>query len=186
MTSFFGELRRRNVLRVGIAYVAASWVLLQVADIVLPTFAAPAWIMQVLVFTAALGFPLALVLAWFYDLTPEGLRVTSDLSADDAVKFTARKLDFAIIGALALALVFVVVDQYFIEEDSTSSIDEKIKSVAVLPFVNMSDDPANRYFGDGLSEEILNKLTRVPSLKVIARTSSFTFREEDADVREIG
>ena len=100
--SFFGELRRRNVLRVGVAYLAAVWVLIQVADVVLPVVNAPPWILQSLIFSSALGFPLALVLAWLYELTPEGIKATADVGAMQAVKFMGRKLDFAIIGLLVV------------------------------------------------------------------------------------
>jgi len=95
--SFFGELRRRNVFRVGIAYLAAAWVLIQVADTILPVIVDP-WILQAMVFSAALGFPLALVLAWFYELTPEGIKATADVEIVDAANFAGRKVDFAIIG----------------------------------------------------------------------------------------
>lgn len=187
LVSFFLELRRRNVFRVGIAYLASVWLVLQVADVVLPSFGAPAWIIQVLVFSSVLGFPLALVLAWVYELTPDGIRATDDGDTREPVEFMGRKLDFAIIGVLVLAVSFLIVDNYVLDEpaDSPSRTDRE-RSIAVLPFVNFSADPENEYFSDGLSEEILNLLTKIPSLKVIGRTSSFAFKGKNEDLRIIG
>jgi len=185
--SFFSELRRRNVFRVGFAYLAGVWLVLQVADVVLPNFGAPAWIIQTLVLSCALGFPLALVLAWFYELTPEGIKATDDVEDLEAVAFMGRKLDFAIIGALVLAVGFLLVDDYTLDEPADTVISAQAGlSIAVLPFVNISPDPDNEYFSDGLSEEILNLLAQIPLLKVIGRTSSFAFKGRNEDLRVIG
>ena len=109
MASFWAELRRRNVFRVGIAYLAAVWVLIQVADVILPNLGAPPWIIQALIYSSALGFPFALILSWCYELTPEGVKATADVEAVEAVKFTGRKVDFAIIGLLVIAVGFLLV-----------------------------------------------------------------------------
>jgi len=184
--SFFGELRRRNVFRVGIAYMAAVWVLIQVADVVLPNVGAPTWIIQALIFSSALGFPLALVLAWFYELTPEGIKSTADVEAVEAVKFTGRKLDFAIIGLLVFALGFVVVDQYVVEESGQAELPD-LRSVAALPFANESAEEENaEFFANGIHDELLTQLAKIGSLKVISRTSVEEYRNTSKNMRQIG
>ena len=180
MPSFFGELRRRNVIRVGIAYLAAIWVLVQVADTVLPVFDAPDWLLRALVFSSALGFPLALVLAWFYELTPQGIKATADVEAVEAVKFTGRKIDFAIIGLLVLAVGFLLVRAPVDRLDSVLP-----NSVAVLPFENLSPDPNDDYFAAGIHEEILNQLTKIRDLNIIARTSVLQYAGASRPAAEI-
>ena len=128
MASFWAELRRRNVLRVGIAFLAAVWVLIQVADTLLPVVNAPAWILQALVLASAIGFPFALVLAWFYEWTSEGIKAAGNVESLEAVKFTGRKIDFAIIGLLVVAIGFLLVGRIGAVEPS----------VAALPFSNES------------------------------------------------
>jgi len=177
------ELSRRNVFRVGVAYLAGAWVLLQVADLVLPNLGAPTWIIQVLIFSSALGFPFALILAWFYELTPEGIRATADDELAEAVDFTGRKIDFAIIGLLVLAVGFLVVENYLLEEPTAVSAADR--SIVVLPFVNMSSEPDQAYFSDGITEELLNLLARTPGFKVISRTSSFSIGNEDVDIATV-
>jgi len=178
--SLWGELKRRSVLRVGIAYLAAAWLLLQVASIVLPSFEGPAWVMQALIFSTALGFPLVVVLAWFYELTPEGIRAASKIEPTQAVKFAGRKLDFVIIGLLVVAVGFLVVDNYVVDEDLSTA------SIAVLPFDDLSPNQDQEYFSDGLTEEVLNNLAQINDLQVTGRTSSFYFKDLDIDLREIG
>lgn len=180
--SFWGELKRRNVFRVGIAYLAAVWVLIQVADIVLPNFGAPGWVVQALIVAAAVGFPFAVVLAWFYDLTPEGIKATSEIGPAQSVRFTGRKIDFAIIGLLVLAVGFLVVDDGVLENSEAVPPN----SIAVLPFLNFSPDPEQEYFADGLTEELLNKMAQIQGLRVTGRTSSFFFKGKNEDLREIG
>jgi TolB-like protein/predicted negative regulator of RcsB-dependent stress response len=207
--SFFKELKRRNVFRVGAAYVVTSWLLLQVADIVIDNIEAPGWVIQVFMLALALGFPLALFFAWAFELTPEGLKKEKDVNrAESITQVTGRKLDFAIIAVLLVALGYFAFDKWSPGSPAvpteagaevadvtpatsdaggapaTDSRDEK--SIAVLPFVNMSDDAANEYFSDGISEEILNALARVKDLKVAGRTSSFAFKGKNQDLREIG
>ncbi len=143
----------------------------------------------------AFGFPFALIFAWAFELTPQGLKKEKDIVPSDSVAHvTGRKLDFAIIGLLAIAVVFLVVDNYVLRDQPAPAVSDQIepairpeeKSIAVLPFVNMSDDPGNEYFADGLSEEILNLLAKIPGLKVIGRTSSFAFKGKNEDLRLIG
>jgi len=178
--SFFGELRRRNVFRVGIAYVATVWVLIQVADTVLPVVNASPWILQVLVFSSALGFPLALVLAWFYELTPEGIKVSADVDAIEPVRFMGRKLDFAIIGLLVVAVGFLLVRPPLDDQGTVLP-----NSIAILPFENLSPNPDDAYFAAGIHEEILNRLTAVRDLNVIARTSVMQYSDSPPSIPTI-
>jgi TolB-like protein len=192
------ELKRRNVFRVAAAYGIVAWLLVEVASVVLPTFKAPEWVMQVLTFLVILGFPLALILAWAFELTPEGIKLETSVNrAKSITQQTGRKLDFAIIALLAVALVFVVVDQYVLEaepEHAEVAAEQVLaaepvapgKSIAVLPFVNMSADADQEYFADGISEELLNTLAQFEGLRVVGRTSSFSFKHSDADLKEIG
>jgi len=184
--SFIEELKRRNVIKVAIAYVIVAWLLLQVADVVLPTFESPVWVMQAFTFLLILSFPLALLFAWAFELTPEGVKREKDVDpAESIAHITGRKLDFVIIAVLVLAVVTLVVDRY--SALPTSGSQQVVeKSIAVLPFVNMSDDANNEYFSDGISEEILNSLARVNDLKVAGRTSSFAFKGRTEDLRTIG
>ncbi len=190
MTSFFGELRRRNVVKVAVAYAIVGWLLIEVSSTVLPLFEAPDWIAQVFAFFVILGFPLALILSWAYEITPEGIKLESNVAAGESItRVTGRKLDFAIIGALVLALGFVVYN--YESEDAPVSIPEIVadeavdtpppvlveeqrevlpNSVAVLPFENLSPDPDNAYYASGIHEEILNQLVKLSALNVIART----------------
>ncbi len=196
--SFITELKRRNVFRVGTAYGIVAWLLVEVASVVLPTFGAPDWVMKVVTFLVVLGFPLALVLAWAFELTPEGIKLESAADSTAAVSSKSRsKLDFAILGLLVIALVYFAADKFLLnaEPEPAEVIAEGIsaaelfgdeKSIAVLPFVNMSADPENEYFSDGISEELLNTLARIPDLKVAARTSAFQFKGQSRDIAEIG
>ena len=196
--SFIAELNRRSVFRVGAAYGIVAWLLVEVASVVLPTFEAPEWVMKVFTFLVILGFPLALNLAWAFELTPEGIkRETAVDSAESITHQTGRKLDFMIIGLLAVAVVYFAVDKFALEAEPERAevtaeqvpVAERIageRSIAVLPFVNMSSDPEQEYFSDGLSEEILNLLAKIHDLKVIGRTSSFAFKGKNEDLRSIG
>jgi TolB-like protein len=196
--SFISELKRRNVFRVGTAYGVVAWLLVEVASVVLPTFGAPDWVMKVFTFLVILGFPLALILAWAFELTPDGIKRETEVNPTEPVTRKARgKLDFAIVALLVLALVYLAADKFLLsaETEPAEGIAERIpaaesvgveKSIAVLPFVNMSADPDNEYFSDGISEELLNTLARIPDLKVAARTSAFQFKGQNRDIAEIG
>jgi TolB-like protein/Tfp pilus assembly protein PilF len=196
--SLMAELKRRHVFRVGAAYAIVAWLLVEVASVVLPTFQAPEWVMQVFTFLLILGFPLALVFAWAFELTPEGIKREKTVDrAESITQQTSRKLDFAIIGLLVIAVIFMFVDNYVLqtELEQVEGIAEQVpaaeattreKSIAVLSFVNMSDDPNQEYFADGIAEELLNTLARLEGLRVVGRTSSFSFKNSDADLKEIG
>jgi len=194
--NLFQELKRRNVIRVGAAYVVLSWLLAQVAEMAAETFSAPEWVMKMLVTLLALGLPLALFFAWAFELTPEGLKKEKNVDRSKSIAHqTGRKLDFTIIAILLLALGYFAFDKFIQSTGqvttATATVEEtvtkpKVKSIAVLPFVNMSNDPGNEYFSDGISEEILNALAKIKQLKVAGRTSSFAFKGKNQDLRQIG
>jgi len=200
---FFGELRRRNVFRVGIAYVIIAWLLLQVTDILVPILELPDWVAKLVLFLLAIGFPLALLFAWAFELTPEGLRKEKHVNRSRSItEQTGRKLDFFIISILAVTLAWFSWDKFGkagsendfpdgrqsreMQAAENGSPAQLERSVAVLPFVNMSSDPEQEYFSDGISEELLNVLARVKGLRVPSRTSSFTFKGSTLKLAEIG
>ena len=170
MQSFWSELKRRNVVRVGVAYLAGTWLTLQVADIVLPNLDAPTWIIIALIYSAAIGFPCALIVAWYFELTPEGIKSAADTRDTASVGFTGRKIDFAIIGVLILAIGFLLVGR----ETPVTDNDHLQKSIAVLPFANMSGDPDQDYFADGITEDIITDLSKFGLFFVLSRNSTVT------------
>jgi TolB-like protein/Flp pilus assembly protein TadD len=200
MGRLFEELKRRNVFRVAIAYLIVAWLVLQVGDALAPALRLPDWVTTLVAFLLILGLPIALFFAWAYELTAEGIKPEKQVDRSESVThITGRKLDFVIIGVLILALAYVAYDEFVIEpaEEEARSIastqaDEVIEtdtpemSVAVLPFVNMSADPEQEYFSDGISEELLNQLTKIRGLHVAGRTSSFFFKNKTEDLRVIG
>ena len=198
--SFYSELRRRNVFKVGIVYFAVAWLLLQVSDTLGPALHLPEWFVSAVAFLLILGFPAALVFAWAFDLTPEGLK-REDPAAPIAGK-TGRKLNHIIVAALVIALSYFVFERVVLDSDrETAGTSTAVQvaqqqpaeiesvgvdnSIAVLPFVNMSSDEEQEYFSDGLSEELLNLLAGIPELNVAARTSSFSFKGKDIGIPEI-
>jgi TolB-like protein len=194
--SIFNELKRRNVFRVGIAYVVLGWLLLQVTDVVVPILDLPDWVDKLVLFLLVIGFPLVLFFAWAFELTPDGIKREKDVDRSQSITSkTGRKLNYAITALLAIAVVYLVIDKFrpgdvetaeVVATEAVTEPEEQVKSIAVLPFVNMSDDAANEYFSDGISEEILNALAKVKDLKVAGRTSSFAFKGENQDLRRIG
>jgi TolB-like protein/Tfp pilus assembly protein PilF len=207
--SVLGELRRRNVIRVGLLYGLASWLILQVADVLVPALALPDWALRFVSLLLLLGFPLVLIFAWAYELTPEGLKKQHEVDRTQSITHeTGRKLDYVIGGLAVLAIVVVGLDRFVprplqegrstinVGNDATAPTTTAAssstlatapdKSIAVLPFVNMSSDADNEYFSDGISEELLNLLARLPELRVIGRTSSFQFKGRNEDLRSIG
>ena len=197
--SVFNELRRRNVFRVAIAYIVTGWLLLQVADVVLNNVAPPAWVFPVILLLVLIGFPIAVILAWAFELTPEGLKKEEDVDRSKSITPAfGRKLDFIIIGLMALALAYFAYDKFVLSPtgdgsavtstpqpvDPTRSKRSEL-SIAVLPFVNMSSDREQDFFSDGISEELLNMLAQLPGLRVAARTSAFQFKGQNQDIAEI-
>ena len=192
MGQLFDELKRRNVFRVAIAYLVAAWLVLQVADLVLENIGAPDWVMQVLILLFALGFPLVLVFSWAYELTPEGLKREADVDRSRSVtRQTGRKLNQITIGLLLFVLVVIGVERFLLPGQAvipqvTDAPEISDKSIAVLAFEDLSEGGDQEYFADGLSEELLNVLAQVPDLQVAGRTSSFAFKGQNKDLREIG
>ena len=184
MKQFLSELKRRNVLRVAAFYATAGWLLVQIATQVLPVFEAPAWTMRVVVIAVTLGFPFALLFAWFYELTPEGLKLESKIDPAESIKrSTGRKLDRLIIALLATAVVILLANQFVPHRNRT---DAQAKAIAVLPLVNDTGDSNDEYFADGLSEELISALSQIKDLKVIGRTSSFHFKNTKEGSKAIG
>lgn len=185
MQAFIAELKRRNVLRAGLLYAGAVWALAQGIAQLGPAFNAPDWITRWFVAAAAIGFPFWLAFAWFYEFTPSGLKRESEIDpADSRAHATGRKLDFWIIGVLALAVVLLLTDRLIVHKDTDAS--SAGKSIAVLPLENASGDKEQLYFSDGLSEDLINALSQFDGLKVISRNSSFQFRDSQEDARTIG
>ena len=195
--SLIAELKRRNVFRVGAAYAIVGWLLLEVASVILPALHLPDWALTLLVVFVVAGFPLALIVAWAFELTPEGIKRESAVDpAESITQRTSRKLDFAIIGLLVIAVAYFAVDKFVLEAEPeqvevaaeqvlAAEPVEQEKTIAVLPFVNMSGDPEQEFFSDGISEELLNVLARVKGLRVTSRTSAFAFKGTNTSIPEI-
>jgi TolB-like protein len=163
-----------------VLYVVAAWLILQVADVVIGLGILPEWTGPLAFTVLVIGFPIALVLSWFYEITPEGIALEKDVEAAESItRVTGRRVDFIVIALLAAAVILFAYDKWWIGPPPE-------KSVAVLPFLNMSDDPEQGYFSDGISEELLNVLAQFPDLKVAARQSSFHFKDTNLAVAEIG
>lgn len=182
--TFLAELKRRNVYRVAVAYAVVAWVLIQLGSILFPTFDAPAWVMKAFVGLLVLGFPVAAILAWAYELTPDGIRRADEVPPQQSVvRSTGRKLDFVIIGVLVFAVALLVFDRF---RTRNAAGDTAIaKSIAVLPFANLSEDKSNAYFADGIQDEILTRLAKIGAMKVISRTSTLQFQSKPGSVTDI-
>jgi serine/threonine-protein kinase len=179
MKALLGELKRRNVYKVAVAYAVVGWLVIQISSTVLPTFHAPEWVAQTLVLVVVLGFPIALVLAWAFEITPEGIKRT-EAAAPGSSRHQAWIYVVGIAAIASLAL-------FFLTRNRPAPRDLAMtKSIAVLPFVDMSQTRDQEYFCDGISEELLDALAKVEGLRVVARTSSFAFKGRNADVSEIG
>lgn len=209
--SLFTELKRRNVWKVSVAYMVLAWVVVQVTSVAVPALHLPDWVNSFVFYIGVIGFPFALFLAWAYEITPEGIRKESDLRDGESHRIqTGQILDYIIIGLLAIALGYFIYESRFLNKESDQSViqqvsqtdeqqqitesphpeepaddGENVITLAVLPLVNMSDDEAQEYFTDGLTEELHNALTRVDGLKITGRTSSFEFKNKNIDLREI-
>src|SRR5262245_52526315 len=197
--SFYSELKRRNVIRVAVLYAVASWVLLQVGELLFNALGVPPWGVRLLFALLLLGLPLALIFAWVYELTPEGLKREQDVAREASVTaHTARKLAVIVIVLLVCAVGLVLADRFrgHVGTASTPAPTSQAAmttppgsasavSIAVLPFVNISEDKSNEYFSDGLTEELLNVLANVQGLRVIARTSSFAYKGKDAKIADV-
>lgn len=210
MPKLIEELRRRNVARVGALYLVAGWLLLQIADVLFGLLDVPGWGLRLVLGILILGFPLALIFSWVYEMTPEGLKRESDIDRSVPVAAdTGRKLNLVIAGLLAIAVLMLALDRYvpnqldsgseparpataeFAESAAEGGAQAPARagaqesSIAVLPFVNMSRDPDNEYFSDGISEELLNSLANIRGLRVASRTSSFSFKGSNQPIPAI-
>ncbi len=184
---FFAELRRRNVYKIAIAYAVVAWLLIQIATQVFPFFEIPNWAVRLVIFLFLLGFPIALILAWVFELTPEGLKRTGEVGPEKSIaRRTGRKLDFVIIGVLLVVITLLILDRRGrAPRPPQAAVLEK--SLAVLPFQNMSDEKENAFFADGVQDDILTALAKVADLKVISRTSVMGYAaNEKRDLRAIG
>lgn len=185
--SILGELKRRNVLRVGALYGAVAWLLLQIADVIVEPLGLPAWTMRMLIVLVAIGFVVALVVAWSYELTPEGLVPDAEaVPPGRAGLARGRLLDFVIIGVLCAALAYFLVNRSGDGAEDSAPSAFRAPTLAVLPFKSLGTATDDGYFADGLSEELLNVLAAVDGLRVAGRTSSFYFKDRATDLREIG
>jgi TolB-like protein/Tfp pilus assembly protein PilF len=182
LKKFFAELQRRNVYKVAVAYGVVSWLLIQIATQIFPVFEIPNWGTRLVILALTLGFPVALILAWAYELSPEGIRPTSELAPGQPIA-TSRKLDFVIIGVLVAVIAVLAFQYYGARKPPVPDVPEK--SIAVLPFENRSEDKANAYFADGIQAEILTRLSKIADLKVISRTSTQQYNSAPENLRDI-
>lgn len=198
--SFFAELKRRNVYRVGIAYIVVAWLVLQALDIIVPILRAPEWFSQLVLILLVIGLPFALIFAWAFEMTPEGLKREKDVDRTASITHeTGQTLNRIIIGVLVVAVGVLLIDKFFLGEAQTdpvagtgTSSSEAFEvtataspSIAVLPFANMSADESSAYFSDGLADTLLHMLAQIREIRVAARTSSFQFRDQNTDIKEI-
>src|ERR1051326_175821 len=180
--NFFAELKRRNVYRAAVLYAMGAWLFAQIATQIFPFFNVPNSAIRFVIIALVLGFPIAMVLAWVYELTPEGIVRTEDVDLARQRGF-GRKLDFVIIGLLLLVIAMLVYQRLPFRTESGEPIPEK--SIAVLPFENRSEDKANAYFADGIQDEILTRLSNIADLRVISRTSTRQYQSKPTNLREI-
>ena len=196
MKDLFNELKRRKVFRVATVYLIATWFLIQLADTLFPILNLPEWSVRLITVFLLIGFPIAVILAWAFEMTPEGIKRAEDV--DPSQQDNGRKTDFIIIAVLIVVIVIAGVERMFFADSEDEIVAETTEvtepepatdisadSIAVLPFVNMSADEENEYFSDGLSEELLNVLARVEGLRVTSRTSAFAFKGQQLDIQTI-
>jgi len=202
--SFFAELRRRNVIRVAIAYLAVSWLVMQAGTLIFQTLELPGAVSKALLALLAIGFIPVLIFSWLYELTPEGLKRESEVDHGASItRLTGRKLDYLVIGVMAAVIGLLLLDKFVLTPRQASRVAASAPvspgaalppagepapaqpSIAVLPFVNMSSDKEQEYFSDGISEELLNLLAKIPQLQVTARTSSFAFKGKEIGITEV-
>src|SRR6266496_3363281 len=189
--NFFAELRRRNVYKVAITYAVVAWLLVQAASILLPTFEAPAWVMKAFVVFLAFGFVISVMISWAFEATPEGLKRTENVPPDVAAAlptWSRRKFATFIVAVAVIAAGLLAYNLFRTKPTTAPTTAAPItnKSVAVLAFANLSDDKGSEYFSDGISEELLTVLQKIPGLHVAARTSAFSFKGKNATAQEIG
>jgi len=197
---FLGELKRRNVFRIGMAYIVGAWVLIQIGYVIAQNYGAPPWVMGVFITFLICGLPIALYFTWVFALTTDGIRKESDLQqVESLTRKTGHKLDYITMALLAVIVGMVALERYMPLPSDPASVHESTRpatkpdpepvidenSIAVLPFINMSAESDQEYFSDGLSEELLNVLTKVEGLNVASRTSSFAYKNDTRNIRQI-
>ncbi|NOR68026.1 MAG: hypothetical protein GQ528_11785 [Woeseiaceae bacterium] len=208
--SFFKELKRRNVFRVGAAYIIVAWLVAQVLQLVFESFGTPDWVIKTVLVLLAAGLPFSLFFAWAFEMTPEGIKREHEVDRTQSITtHTGKKLDYMIIGVLTLSLTYLAYDKFVLSTGrETAAIESAVeaatsqalteqaateaaaaqsrKSIAVLPFINMSDDASNEFFSDGMSEELLNLLAKIPELRVTSRSSAFSYKDKDFKITDVG
>ena len=183
LKNYLQELKRRNVFKSALAYIVGCWVIIQVLAITLPLFNAPQYVLKTILLLLVICFPIWLIFSWIYEVTPDGLKKTVDVEPTESITTkTSVKLNKIILAALCIAIVLLAVNIFknpktdLVRDDKSKVIVDKDRSIAVLAFADMSPLKDQEYFSDGISEEILNLLVKIPNLKVISRTSSFSFK----------
>src|SRR6476469_9508395 len=187
--NFFAELKRRNVYKVAVAYAVVAWLVIQISTATFPVLELPNWASKFVIALAVIGFPIALIIAWAFEMTPEGMKRTEDIRPDEKIPQWSRRKFAALILVITIAAASLLGYQVFRAKAPASPVtnnqDVPLKSIAVLPFENLSDDKGNAYFADGIQEEILTRLAKIADLKVISRTSTQRFKSAPADLKEI-
>jgi TolB-like protein/Tfp pilus assembly protein PilF len=183
--NFFSELKRRNVYKVAVAYIVAGWALSQGIAQVFPVFDVPNWIIRLIVLLIIIGFPIALVLAWAFELTPEGLKRTEDADLAAQPRAKSHAWIYIVIAGALLSIGLFMLGRYGFRENTSLSNELSAKSIAVLPFGNLSRDPDNEYFAAGIQDEIITRLAQISDLKVISCTSTQRYKGSGQNLRQI-
>ncbi|PYK49960.1 MAG: hypothetical protein DME20_05445 [Verrucomicrobia bacterium] len=185
--NFFAELKRRNVYKVAVAYAIVAWLLIQAASILFPTFEAPAWVMKVFVTAVILGFPVALIFAWAFEITPEGIKRADEVSPDESMTRRRSWKLTAIIVLVAVVAAGLLIFQFTRKANVNTKVNVAVdsKSVAVLPFENLSSDKENAFFAQGIQDEIITTLSKIGGLRVISRTSTANYKSAPENLPEI-
>src|SRR5882724_4667276 len=181
--NFFGELKRRNVYKVAVAYAVVAWLLMQIATQIFPFFEIPNWAVRLVVLLLVIGFPVALILAWAFELTPEGLKRTEFAEELPTKAPRNRAWIYVVIIAGAISVGVFFLGRY---TSSKQGGELPAKSIAVLPFDNQNRDPNTDYLSDGIPESIINSLSQLPQLRVMARSTVFSYKGKDVDPRKVG
>ncbi|MDQ6809486.1 MAG: hypothetical protein M3Z64_08715 [Verrucomicrobiota bacterium] len=185
MKLFLAELKRRNVYKVAVAYAVVGWLLIQIATQVFPFFEIPNWAVRLVVLLVIAGFPIALVIAWAFEMTPEGIKRTEHVSPDEKIPQWSGRKFAALIVSIALIAAGLLTFQLSRATKTVSVATGNNKSIAVLPFASLSEDKANAYFADGIQDEILTRLSKIAELKVISRTSTQQYQSKPGNLSEI-
>ncbi len=182
--NFLSEIKRRNVLRMALLYGVTAWLIMQVADVVIGLATLPEWSGQAVLGVLAVGFPIALIFAWIYEITPEGVKLEKEVDRSESIThITGRRMDFVVIAVLAAAVIVFAYDKWWLGPND--GFRPPPNSIAVLAFANMSPDADQEFFSDGISEELLSLLAKVPELQVISRTSAFSFKDKDVKLTDV-